>query len=82
MHAEAVLTGLKKLFVDAAVSRSAGGPFSTLVMSKSVFWNYLPKFVNRILLHYIHRWHHKTRDQLDAGERDGEAVPVLDVFCD
>ncbi len=78
--AEAVSTGLKKLFLNAAVYRSAGWPFPTLIVSKSVFWNNSPKFVNHVWRHYIHRCHHKTWNWSDAVERDGEAVPLLNVF--
>jgi hypothetical protein len=40
------------------------------------------KFIYGILCHYIHWGHADARNQRDAGEGKGEAVPKLDVFFD
>jgi hypothetical protein len=51
-------------------------------VGKSIFWDYLPKLIDRVLCHDVHRCHFQTGDELHAVERDGDAVAVFDVFAD
>jgi hypothetical protein len=51
-------------------------------MGKSIFWDYLPKFVNCVLCHDVHRCHFQTGDELYAIKRDRDAVVIFDIFAD
>jgi hypothetical protein len=47
-----------------------------------VLWHDAAEFVYGILCHYIHWSHTDAKNQRDAGEGGGEAVPELDGFSD
>jgi hypothetical protein len=81
LDAEAVVTFLQELSPDAAVGSCAGGPLPTLVVGKSIFWDYLPKLIYYVLCHDVHRCHFQTRDELHAVKRDGDAVVIFDIFA-
>ncbi len=77
----AVATCQKKIFLDSAVDGCAGAPSPTLVVGKTVLGNYASFFFDHVLRHYVHLCHTAPRNQYDAGEGDGKAVPVFDVFA-
>jgi hypothetical protein len=81
-EAIAVATCHKKIFLDSAVDGCAGAPSLTLVVGKSVLGNYSSFFVDCVLRHYVHWCHIDPRNICDAGEGDGKAVPVFDIFAD
>jgi hypothetical protein len=55
--AETIVACLKELFLDTAINRGAGTPFSALVMGESVSLNNSSQLINHILSHDVY-WCH------------------------
>ncbi len=82
LNAKAKAASLEEILVDPAVDGCTGAPFPALIVGESVFGNNFSALVYCILCHYVYWSHYETWDHFGAGERDGDAVPILDIFAD
>ncbi len=80
LDAKAVAALLELFLFHPAVHGVARAPSSALIVGESVFWHHSSPFVYRILYHYVHRHHLKTRNLLDAVEWNGDAESVLHIL--